>query len=213
MTTLTLPHLKQKRYGSFLLTDAIRPGQDVPVIPSQGYRISRHRDFHTGKVMPVLGAAVSAEIIFDVFIELLEPLGQEVHVILETSHGLHSAEHEDLRRSHIDMSVLISHLYDFEDLLLNDGCTGVAVLSRNLRMEVQFDEHKLFFIYARDLTPFRRILRRHSVLRNNNLRLIAEAEHLHHSQLRHAEEFQVLANRLSAGDYSDHFTANDDPVW
>ena len=31
-------HLGVARYGSFLLTDAIRPSYDLQVVPSEGYR-------------------------------------------------------------------------------------------------------------------------------------------------------------------------------
>ena len=52
----------------------------------------------------------------------------------------------------------MSHFCDYEHLLLNDGCTGTAIISAAGPMEVQFDEHKLLVVYARDLAPFERIL-------------------------------------------------------
>lgn len=201
MSTFPQPHLRQNRYGDFLLTDAVRPGPAVPVVPVEGYRVSRFRDPETRLCLPVLGAAVSADKLFDVFLDLLAPLGDRAHVILETSHASGADVHEDLRRGHIDLPVLMSHFCDFEDLLLNDGCTGVAVVSATRRIEVQLDEHKLLFVYARELKPFRRVMRRHGVRRVPDLRLIAEAEHLHHSQPRHADEFQHLALRLGAADF------------
>ena len=75
-------------------------------------------------------------------------------VVLETSHHSQSREHEDLYREHIDMPVLKSILCDHEELLLNDGCTGVAVLNPSIPVEVQFDEHKLLIVYGEDLSPF-----------------------------------------------------------
>src|SRR4029079_5351042 len=77
-------HVWQNRYGDFLLTDAVRPGPGVPVPPREGYRLSRFRDAETGISLPVLGAAVSAERLFDVFLDLLDPLGPSVHAVLET---------------------------------------------------------------------------------------------------------------------------------
>ena len=47
----------------------------MPVVPTEGYRLSRFRDVETGICLPVLGAAVSAEKVFDIFLDLLEPLG------------------------------------------------------------------------------------------------------------------------------------------
>ena len=60
---------------------------------------------------------------------LIEQLGDVVDVVLETSHGHQSHGHTDLYREYIDMPILQSTLWDFEDLLTNDGCTGIAVLN------------------------------------------------------------------------------------
>ena len=194
-------HVRQNRYGDFLLTEAVRPGPGVPVPPRAGYRLSHFRDAETGVCLPVLGAAVSAEQLFDVFLDLLEPLGERVHAVLETSHGSRNDRHTDLRRGDIDLPVLMSHFCDFEDLLMNDGCTGVAVVAAGRRVEVQLDEHKLLFVYARDLKPFRRVLRRYGVRRENDLQMIAEAAHLHHSAPRYEDEFHQFATRLGAADF------------
>src|SRR5271166_3343950 len=88
-------HLLIDRYGDFLLTDAIRPSPAFGVIPRQGYRRDLYRDDDAGLKIPVLAAAVSRERLFDLFLELLEPLGPTVDVVLETSHGSASGEHKD----------------------------------------------------------------------------------------------------------------------
>ncbi len=194
-------HLLTTRYGEFHLTDAIRPGPDVPLRPREGYRVEVFRDRGARLKLPMLSAAVSAEHLFDTFLELLAPVGEEVHVVLESSHGAGLDGHIDLRRDHIDMPVLASNLCDFEDLLTHDGCTGVAVMATGRPVEVQFDEHKLFHVYAPDLTPFRRALRRAGVPRRRVLPLICEAEHLHHTTEHYADEFQQLAHRLGVGDF------------
>src|SRR5262245_58256117 len=173
------------RNGEFVLTQAVQPAPHARSSPHEGYRLSRFRDAETAICLPVLGAAVSAEKLFDVFFELLEPLGPRVHVVLETSHYSVEDHHTDLRRGDIDLPVLMSYFCDFEDLLLNDGCTGVAVVAAGRRMEVQLDEHKLLFVYARELKPFRRILKRHGVRLIPDLPLIAESAHVHHSHARY----------------------------
>src|SRR4029079_16705036 len=173
-------HLRTDRYGTFTLTGAIRPGPAVPLRPREGYRVEVYRDRKAKLRIPMLSAAVSSEKLFETFLALLEPVGEVVHVVLESSHGAQRDQHTDLRRDHIDRSVLASHLCDFEELLTHDGCTGVAVLATNRPVEVQFDEHKLFHIYAPNLKPFRRVLRRAGVPRRLELPLISEAEHLHH---------------------------------
>ena len=54
-------------------------------------------------------------------------------MVLETSHNREGRGHVDLYREHIDLPVLKSILCDYEDLLLNDGCTGIAVLNPAFR--------------------------------------------------------------------------------
>jgi hypothetical protein len=199
-------HLSVNSYGSFTLTDAIRPGTSLPVRPRQGYRVDVFRDRRAKLRLPMLSAAVSAERLFDVFLALLEPLEGVVHAVLESSHDARPETHTDLRRNHIDLPVLASHFCEFEHLLTHDGCTGVAVIADRVPMEVQFDEHKLFHVYAPNLKPFRRILKAHGVRRRKVLPLISEAEHLHHTTEAFAEQFRQLALRVGVGDFDRVFT-------
>ena len=152
-------HLGVRRYGRFMLTDAIRPSIRRQVMPRQGYRVETYQDARAGLKVPVLAASVSRERLFDLFLDLLDPLGDEVDVVLETSHDTDGTTHRDLYRENIDLPVLKSHLCDFEELLLHDGCAGIAVLSAAGPMEVQFDEHKLLVVYAHDLRPFEKLMR------------------------------------------------------
>ena len=197
-------HLRVNRYGDFALTDAIRPALHVPVVPRQGFRVDVYRDARINVRLPVLAAAVSREQLFDVFLALLPPLGDAVNAILETSHHSDHGGHKDLFREHIDLPVLMSHFCDFEDLLLNDGCTGVAILARGGAMEVQFDEHKLLVVYARDLAPFENVLHEFDIPRNDALRLITEGEHLHSSDPRHFPQFEQFCFRLGIGEPAEH---------
>ena len=128
--------------------------------------------------------------------DLLEPLGEEVDVVMESSHESEPGVHEDLYREHIDSVILRSTLYDFEDLLLHDGCTGIAALNPNGPMEVQFDEHKLLFVYAHQLEPFEQILQAHGLRRDDTLRFLSEAEHLHSTDDEYKERFDELRYRL-----------------
>jgi hypothetical protein len=197
-------HIRVDRYGDFLLTGAIRPAAHVPVTPRQGYRRDVYRDARAGLAVPVLAAAVSAERLFETFLELLAPLGETVDVVLETSHHRSDGGHRDLLREHIDLPVLMSHFCDFEDLLLHDGCTGAAVLSAAGPMEVQFDEHKLLVVYAHDLAPFEAILKEAGVRRIDGLKLITEGEHLHSTEPRHVERFEQLCSRVGVSELAEH---------
>src|SRR5262249_41918876 len=144
--------------------------------------------------------SVSRERLFDVFLDFLDPLGDLVDVVLETSHNAKGGQHLDLYREHIDLPILKSHCCEFDDLLLNDGCAGIAVLSSNQPTEVQFDEHKLLIIYAAEMRPFTTILAAHGVMRKERMKLITEAEHLHSTGQRFRSEFDQFCFRLGVGE-------------
>jgi hypothetical protein len=121
--------------------------------------------------------------------------------VLETSHGSQSHGHTDLYREHIDMPILQSTLWDFEELLLNDGCTGIAVLNPRIPQEVQLDEHKLLIVYGKELKAYERVLHEGCVPCREDMRFITEAEHVHSTCERYVEEFEQLKMRLGMDDY------------
>jgi hypothetical protein len=195
-------HLSVARYGDYTLSDAVRPSYDLQVLPAQGYRHDAYRDEQTRSSVPVIMAAVSRERLFDTFLELLEPLGFTVDVVLETSHHRQRSGHVDLYREHIDLPVLKSILYEYEDLLTNDGCTGVAVLNPDVSHEVQFDEHKLLILYGEHLADFEILLHERGVKLDEQLKFITEAEHVHSSSDAYAAQFEELRTRLGMdGEY------------
>ena len=189
-------HLRVARYGNFHLTDAVRPSFDLQIVPRQGYRHDYYQDDEAKNRVPVLMAAASKEILFDLFMDLLDPLGSEVDVVLETSHTRRGGGHDDLYREHIDMPVLKSILWDFEDLLMNDGCTGIAVLNPATPQEIQFDEHKLLIAYGQPLENFAAIFGEHRIRRDDELRFLTEAEHVHSSSDQYFQQFDQLRIRL-----------------
>ncbi len=188
-------HLGIRSYGAFDLTDAVRPSYDLQIVPRQGFRYDQYVDESNGSKTPVIMAAATQRTLMDLFLELIEPLGSVVDVVLETSHRSGS-EHEDLYREHIDMPVLKSILLEFEDLLLNDGCTGIAVINPGKRQEVQLDEHKLLIIYGDPLHDFESVLIGGDVYPDQEIKFITEAEHVHSSSERMFDEFNILRNRL-----------------
>jgi hypothetical protein len=203
-------HLGVSQYGAFTLSDAVRPSYDLQVVPTQGYRHDCYRDEQERSSVPVLMAAVSREQLFETFMELLDPLGFTVDVVLETSHNQHNKGHTDLYREHIDLPVLKSVLWEYEDLLLNDGCTGLAVLNPSAPLEVQFDEHKLLIVYGDQLHEFERVFQDRSVGCNEQIRFLTEAEHVHSSSDAYAQQFEELRTRLGMdGDYAQESEAGD----
>lgn len=193
-------HMNIARYGDFTLTDAIRPSYNLEVVPQAGYRHDWYMDRESGTRIPVIMAAASRDDLFDLFMELLDPLGEQPDVVLETSHDRENGTHRDLYREHIDMPVLQSTLYDFEDLLLDDGCAGVAVLNPQKPTEVQLDEHKLIIIYGNNPREFEDIFARYGIPCDENLRFITEAEHVHSSSEEYVDRFETLRYRLGIDD-------------
>jgi hypothetical protein len=189
-------HLGVSRYGEFELSDAVRPSYTLEVVPSAGFRHDVYRDDENRTNVPVLMAAVTKPRIMETFVSLIEPLGEVVDVVLETSHGNESHGHVDLYREHIDMPILASTLWDFEDLLVNDGCTGIAVLNPHIPQEVQLDEHKLLIAYGKDLKAYEKVLTATRLPCREDMRFITEAEHVHSTCERYVEEFEQLKLRL-----------------
>jgi hypothetical protein len=196
-------HLSVAEYAGFRLSEAVRPSYDLQVTPRQGYRHDSYRDQSMRDSVPVLMASASLESLFDLFMDTLEPLGNDVDVVVETSHHQRRGRHQDLHRESIDLPVLKSILWDFEDLLVNDGCTGIAVLNPAIPQEVQFDEHKLLIIYGEPLAPFEDILRTHGIPCRDDLRFITEAEHVHSSTEEFCRNFEILRTRLGIDDPRD----------
>jgi len=189
-------HLGVARYGDFTLTEAVRPSYDLRVVPCQGYRHDSYRDEEHRSTVPVLMGAVSRETLFEVFMDLLDPLGTVVDVVLETSHNRSRRGHTDLYREHIDLPVLKSILLEYEDLLANDGCAGIAVLNPGIPQEVQFDEHKLLIVYGSQLREYEGAFEQRSVGLDEQMKFITEAEHVHSSSDHYARQFEELQTRL-----------------
>ncbi len=183
------------RESAFRLPRGIRPGPLSKVIPAEGYR---HGVFkHAGRKVPMLAASVSAERLFEVFCDLLEPLGETVDAYLQRHAGGETAQ--EMLRESVDLPVLLSQLCDAEELLVDDGATGVVICAKSSEpmAEVHLDDHKALIIYAYNLTPFMMVLDRHGLRRDPGHRLVLEEQHLH-LELPDAEEaFDRLASELS----------------
>ena len=189
-------HLDVDQYESFQLTQAVRPALDLKVKPVEGYRHDVYVDEESGGRVPVVMAAVSKDKLFSTFIKMIQRLGPVVDVVLESSHANSDHGHIDLYREHIDMPVLVSILYEFEDILTNDGCTGIAVLNPNTPQEIQFEEHKLLIVYGSPLEPFEFMLENNGVTERSDMKFITEAEHIHSSTDAYVKRFEELRTEL-----------------
>ena len=169
---------------------------DLKIKPVQGYRHDVYVDEESKSKVPVIMAAASKPVLFHLFMNLVGKLGPVVDVVLETSHDHRSGGHNDLYREQIDMPVLMSILWDYEDLLTNDGCTGIAVLNPNTPQEIQFEEHKLLIVYGSPLEQFEHTLETAGVGCNPDIQFITEAEHVHSSTDHFQRRFQQLRTEL-----------------
>jgi len=189
-------HLGVNQYGDFSLSDAVRPSYNLEVVPSAGFRHDTYRDEASRQNVPVLMAAASKERLFDTFLELLDPLGPVVDVVLETSHDYRRSGHQDLYREHIDMPILQSILWDFEELLVHDGCTGIAVMNPGIPQEVQLDEHKLLIVYGKELREYEGLMINAELPCRDDMQFITEAEHVHSTNDQFLQQFDQLKMRL-----------------
>lgn len=184
---------------------AVRPAS-APLFPlREGYRREIYRDTELNLRMPVLTAALSADKVFPILMDLYQPLGEVVDFILESSHDLDPTDLDapvtsTWERTDIDLPVLTSILYDFEDLILGDGCTGIAVLNADRDYEVHFDEHKLLYLYGPDLSAFEAILQKHGVIREDDLIVITEEQHIHSTSDEFYEKLQELRQVIGVED-------------
>lgn len=218
-------HLQVNQYDCFQLTDAVRPSLDLKVRPTQGYRHDVYVDDESNSKVPVVMAAATRELLFPLFMKLIQKLGPVVDVVLESSHDQATGGHVDFYREHIDMPVLTSVLWDYEDLLLNDGCTGIAVLNPNLPQEIQFEEHKLLIVYGSPLEQYEFLFESNGVHENQEMKFITEAEHVHSSSEKYSEQFRRLRTDLGldgsqteqefeGGEkYGDPFGEDNDDGW
>ena len=204
-------HLATTRYGTFTLTDAVRPSFDLTIVPEQGYKYDRIKlQTHTSRrpgsrrLLPLLVVSVSQEWLFETFLDMLDPLGDTVNVVLETSHFYSGGYRTGIHRDYIDLPVLKSFLYDHEELLLNDGCTGISIHAPGSSTEVRFDEHKLIIVYAQSLLPFEKVLHRHGIVRNDSMQLLTDAEHVHITRSEYLQRLKTLQVTLGI---DESFTA------
>jgi hypothetical protein len=186
--------------NGFEFSGAVRPSPAARFRPVQGFRYEKYVDEDSKAEIPVIMAAASRESLFPVFLQLIQQLGPVVDVVLETSHDHELAGHRDRFREQIDMPVLVSILMEYEQLLVNDGCTGIAVLNPRTPQEVQFDEHKLLIMYGNPLQEFERVLEQQNIVCQPSMRFVTESEHIHASNREYIRQFESLCNILGTDD-------------
>ena len=170
-------------------------------MPSAGFRHDMYRDEENRTNVPVLMAAVTKSRMIESFIALIEPLGDVVDVVLETSHGTGATATPICTANTSTCRSCRARCGTSKTCLMNDGCTGIAVLNPSIPQEVQLDEHKLLIVYGKDLTAYERTLIEGRVPCREDMRFITEAEHVHSTCERYVQEFEELKMRLGMDGY------------
>jgi hypothetical protein len=78
------------------------------------------------------------------------------------------------------------------------------VLNPDIPHEIQFDEHKLLIVYGDQLKEFESVFGQRSIVCDEQLRFITEAEHVHSSSDAYAQQFEELRTRLGMDDDYAH---------
>ena len=71
----------------------------------------------------------------------------------------------------------------------------------NTPQEIQFEEHKLLIVYGSPLEPYEFTLESHGVAEKQGIQFITEAEHVHSTSERFADQFEELKSRLGMDGY------------
>ena len=104
----------------------------------------------------------------------------------------------------MDTSVAASIFTEFDDLLLNDGCTCVALANYRRMAELHLDNHKLVVFYGWKKTKDQvlQTLARFGIPENKSLEPICDAEHIHSTTAEFKQQFDQLVARMSAVQWS-----------
>ena len=190
-------HCRISVYNDLVLTEAVRPAYVTTFPIQQGYKPTSHKDEEAGDVISAWSAAVTRDKLFELFNDLINPLGDDVGVVLASSHP--ESDCQELFRDHIDSAVLKSVISEYEGFLLDEGCVGIEVLNSGIPAGVSWDEHKLLVTYTNDrevLNSFRDIFDEHGIPCKPDLSFITDAEHIHMSSEAYAEQFQQFRCEL-----------------
>ncbi len=205
-------HLHREIYGTFELSKGIRP--EPGFIPQEGYCFDHYEDQDSGEKIPVIVCAATREKLFNIFTELSCALAEQARdqggaldLLLESTHPRYGSYAALFRVADIDLPIVQSTLLDFEDLLVNDGRTGVAMSSSDVLSEIKFCEHKLITIYGNELrSRYEPILRGFSVPFDPSLTIIAQHPHAHASNDMYEQRFGELVSRLdNGGEHDENF--------
>lgn len=201
---------KSERY--FELTDAVAvlPGPTIKL--ENGFKRGESSDIP----YPLIFIQVSQEMIFELFLKLIEVAGDDIlDIVLRRSncankpypHSHAELCHTHLMRENIDSVGLESVLCKYEDLLLNDGCMGVSIIWRHRKgiFQVQIDEHKNIIIGSDRpslMDKVTDILMNRGIERNQRVISVSALRHKHITLQEYESQFKEMAQSLEARNFT-----------
>lgn len=182
------------------MTGAAFPSEKALVKIEPGYKVEVAKNCY--QVPLLITANVHRSLIMDVLEDLIDQLGNDLEVILETSHDLPVGSYEDLYVPYcLEPLVVKSYLRQYEDLLLNDGGTGIAVLNSSTGFQVQLNEDKKVVVYVvnrEDLEKAKMILESYEIPQRPMLVTVGEVEHYRNLDPAYARQFIEFAYNIGA---------------
>ena len=190
--------------------DAVKIAPGELFIPERGFKVLQHQPPRSEldpipAPIPVYSIAMEQARAFALFIDLLEPLGEDLSVVLESTHdSMVSDRSRDYWSDSHDSIALESALVEYEDLLTKDGCTGISIMDEREKYEVMFTEDKTLHCYGTPgiMGKFQRILYRHNVLHRPDMKILStKIAHAHRTTAQYCERFHELVERVGALSY------------
>lgn len=167
-------HTRKRKYGSFVLTDAIRPSFALDIIPEEGYRIDDLKD--VGNDKKLLYASISREKLFKIFLQFLDECENEVEVFLEQVDPRHRHATEEHYSELLDVSLVRDVCIKHKSLLLNQGYLSIVI--RDARGDITLDRFKCLGVIHPDINTFERILWLSDVDFIPDIQFLSEGPHI-----------------------------------
>ena len=204
----------------FELTDAVCPINEFGLWA--GFQRATYFDQVSG-VLQVVIINETKSLLFDLFTDLAEELLKIekvkrscIDVVLESRHipddktgfgkkydCCDRAEFfTDFVASHVDPVSFLSKLFDFEDLIMNDGFTGVSLLAIAAFCELRLDVHKVISVFSKRPNVAERMaafLKKRGVAQLPiQAHTVAEKPHVHIGHSNYKDRFDQFVESVGA---------------
>lgn len=149
--------------------------------------------------LPTLIISTTKQKLFTTFVELCSAMPEVVSACVSVTNETRDiSEHW---RLDIDIAVALSVIEEHRDLLVENGCLGISLMSTDPIYEVHFDEHKTICVYHQEegfLARTQSIAHEMGIHYDGNLRTVIDAAHYHRSDEYHAGQTATLIRELGA---------------